>query len=151
MVTLSMWLNQFLVVIAWVRSMSNEPQTKNKLGSVISEQEFRTFAKKHILEIVKEALDREILELVRRWTILEEKQISSSTLDREINDGLFTPGISVGARAKAWPRYEVEVIKKAEIAGFDRDKKKLIVCQLMRKRSVLRQKLETEFLTKGHA
>tara|TARA_R110002049_G_C9172598_1_gene562115 strand:+ start:2433 stop:2687 length:255 start_codon:yes stop_codon:yes gene_type:complete len=72
--------------------------------------------------------------LLRKPTILTACAFSKSTLHNRINEGLFTPPVSIGARAVAWPSNEVESITNAIIAGKGNDEIKLLVKVLIEKR-----------------
>lgn len=72
--------------------------------------------------------------LLKKPTILKACGISKSTLHNRINSGLFTPPVSIGARAVAWPSNEVESITGAIIAGKSEEEIKLLVEVLVQKR-----------------
>ena len=42
---------------------------------------------------------------------------SDASIYNAIREGLFTAGVPIGQRAKAWPDYEVDAINAARIAG----------------------------------
>ncbi len=42
---------------------------------------------------------------------------SDASIYNAIRDGLFTTGVAIGKRAKAWPDYEIDAINAARIAG----------------------------------
>ena len=48
--------------------------------------------------------------------------------------GLLTPGISIGARAKAWPDYEIRALIEARVAGFTKEAMKKLVSDLIQAR-----------------
>lgn len=75
-----------------------------------------------------------MIELLKKPTILKACGISKSTLHNRINSGLFTPPVSIGARAVAWPSNEVESITSAIIAGKTEADIKLLVKVLIQKR-----------------
>jgi prophage regulatory protein len=75
-----------------------------------------------------------VITLLKKPTILKACGISKSTLHNRINDGLFTPPVSIGARAVAWPSNDVESITRAIIAGKGNDEIKLLVKVLIQKR-----------------
>lgn len=72
--------------------------------------------------------------LLRQPEVLPTQGFSKSTLYNQINDGLFVPPVSIGVRAVAWPRDEVEQITKARIAGKSPDEIRLLVKALIEKR-----------------
>lgn len=51
-----------------------------------------------------------------------------------VRAGLFTPGISIGARAKAWPDYEIRALIEARVAGFTQEALKKLVSDLIQAR-----------------
>ena len=54
---------------------------------------------------------------VRKSALLQELEVSKSTLEAWISDGLFPRPTSLGPRAVAWPRHEIEDWKHARIAA----------------------------------
>ena len=75
-----------------------------------------------------------MINLLKKPTILKACGISKSTLHNRINDGLFPPSISLGARAVAWPSNEVESLINAQISGKTLEEIKLLVKVLVEKR-----------------
>tara|TARA_R110001592_G_C13182613_1_gene751108 strand:+ start:3501 stop:3743 length:243 start_codon:yes stop_codon:yes gene_type:complete len=75
-----------------------------------------------------------MITLLKKPTILKACGISKSTLHNRINSGLFTPPVSLGARAVAWPSNEVESLVGAYIAGKSESEIKLLVKVLLEKR-----------------
>ena len=75
-----------------------------------------------------------MITLLKKPTILKACGISKSTLHNRINDGLFTPPVSIGARAVAWPSNEIESIVSAIIEGKTNDEIKLLVKSLIESR-----------------
>lgn len=75
--------------------------------------------------------------LLRKPEVLKLCGLARSTFHERINDGLFTPPVSLGGRAVAWPSYEVDIILKAMIASYDKDRIKSIVVDLISKRGEL--------------
>lgn len=59
-----------------------------------------------------------MFKFLRRDEICERRGVSKSTLNREIQSGLFTEPVLIGARAKAWPDNEVTSINQARLAGY---------------------------------
>lgn len=53
---------------------------------------------------------------VRKSALLQELEVSKSTLEAWISDGLFPRPTSLGPRAVAWPRHEIEDWKQQRIA-----------------------------------
>lgn len=42
---------------------------------------------------------------------------ADASIYNAIRDGLFTPGVGIGTRARGWPDYEVDAINAARVAG----------------------------------
>jgi len=55
--------------------------------------------------------------LLRRAGVEERLGKGRSALYDDIKMGLMTPGVSIGSRAVAWPRREVDALVAARIAG----------------------------------
>ena len=72
--------------------------------------------------------------LFKLLTVLTTYPKSKSALYNDINAGLFTPPILIGARSVAWPSNEVESIINAQIAGKTPEEIKLLVKELIEKR-----------------
>jgi prophage regulatory protein len=49
--------------------------------------------------------------------VLQAKGLKRSAHYEEVKAGLWTEGVSLGARAKGWPRRETELLLAARIAG----------------------------------
>lgn len=50
---------------------------------------------------------------------------------RQRHEGLLPPPVQIGPRAKALPEYEVEIIRKARVAGASPDELREIVQRLL--------------------
>ncbi len=61
-----------------------------------------------------------------------------SALYEDIGHGLFTPPVAIGARAVAWPDYEVQAINAARIAGMSDDEIREVVANLVEARKAAR-------------
>lgn len=59
---------------------------------------------------------------------------SDASVYNEIRAGLFTTGVAIGQRSKAWPDYEVDAINAARIAGKTDDEIRELVKVLHAKR-----------------
>lgn len=75
--------------------------------------------------------------ILRLPTVLHERGRSRSAHYLDIQQGLFTRPVSIGARAVGWPKNEVEVLNTARIAGKKDDEIREIVTQLEAARSVM--------------
>lgn len=69
---------------------------------------------------------------------------SLSTTYREVNDGLLTKPTAQGPNRKAWPRYEIETINRARLAGLDDEAIRKIVAALMAARRDLAKRSSFE-------
>lgn len=61
--------------------------------------------------------------------------VGNSTFYEWQKNGLMTPGIPLGTRAKVWPDYELDSIAAARIAGKSEDEIRALVSDLLAKRS----------------
>ncbi len=57
--------------------------------------------------------------LLRLPEVLRIRGRCRSSHYTDIQHGLFTPPVSIGARCVAWPASEVEALNLARISGFD--------------------------------
>lgn len=55
--------------------------------------------------------------ILRLPAVLKERGRSRSTHYLDIQQGLFTKPVSIGARAVGWPEHEVATLNEARIAG----------------------------------
>ncbi|MCB1741341.1 MAG: AlpA family phage regulatory protein [Gammaproteobacteria bacterium] len=63
-------------------------------------------------------------------SVLRERGRSRSAHYQDIQRGLFTKPVPIGARAVGWPDYEVSAINAARIAGKSDDEIRALVAQL---------------------
>ena len=61
--------------------------------------------------------------------------VSRSTFYHQINEGLITKPVQIGARAVGWPSNELDAILNARIAGKSQDDIKALVIELQRQRT----------------
>lgn len=59
-----------------------------------------------------------------------------STIYIRIKDGLLTEPVKIGKRAVGWPHFEIQLLIKASIAGFDENEIKLLVKNLEARRKI---------------
>jgi len=71
-----------------------------------------------------------ITTILRLPIVLKERARSRSAHYLDIQEGLFTKPISIGARAVGWPSNEVEAINDARIAGYTDDEIRELVTRL---------------------
>ena len=69
--------------------------------------------------------------ILRLPTVLRKRGRSRSSQYNDIEDGLFPPPISIGARAVGWPENEVDAINAARIAGKSDDAIRILVKELL--------------------
>lgn len=81
------------------------------------------------------------IKIERKPTVLSRFGISNSSLHIRINDGLFTPPCSLGARAVGWPEHETSAILKAMVAGQSKEQIKALVTTLVEQRKELMEGL----------
>jgi prophage regulatory protein len=79
--------------------------------------------------------------LLRPAAVITLRGCRKTQLYREIQQGLMPPGIIKGRRWTVWPRYEIEAINRAEIAGATADEKRELVRMLMAQRRLLRPEM----------
>ncbi|MCU7871350.1 MAG: AlpA family phage regulatory protein [Candidatus Thiodiazotropha sp. (ex Lucinoma borealis)] len=75
--------------------------------------------------------------LLRLPTVLEKRARSRSAHYLDIQEGLFTLPVLLGARSVGWPDYEVEAINAARIAGKSDDEIRNLVIKLEAARKAL--------------
>lgn len=79
------------------------------------------------------------MKMIRRKGVQAMTGQTKSPLYEDIRRGLFTAGVSIGARAKAWPEHEVVEINRARIAGKSSDDIRELVRQLHEARKAVQQ------------
>lgn len=72
-----------------------------------------------------------ITTLLRLPTVKQISGKGRSTLYRDIQKGLFTPGVEIGGSRVAWPSDEIQKINQARIAGKSDDEIKALVKELV--------------------
>ena len=72
--------------------------------------------------------------LIRLPNVLRQRGKSRSSHYGDIQQGLFTPPVKIGARASAWPDNEVEALNAARIAGKSDDEIRDLVKKLIASR-----------------
>jgi prophage regulatory protein len=68
--------------------------------------------------------------ILRLPAVLRERGRSRSTHYLDIQQGLFTRPVSIGARAVGWPEHEVATLNDARIAGKSDDEIRALVARL---------------------
>lgn len=74
--------------------------------------------------------------ILRLPSILRERGRSRSAHYMDIQQGLFTPPVPIGARAVGWPADELAAINAARIAGKSDDEIRALVAKLVAARRV---------------
>lgn len=59
--------------------------------------------------------------------VLKKRGRSRSAHYKDIQDGLFTCPVRIGARARGWPDHDVDIINAARIAGKTDDEIRVLV------------------------
>lgn len=74
--------------------------------------------------------------ILRLPAVLRERGRSRSAHYMDIQQGLFTPPVPIGARAVGWPADELTVLNAARIAGKTDDEIRALVLKLEAARKV---------------
>jgi prophage regulatory protein len=75
--------------------------------------------------------------ILRLPAVLRKRGRSRSAHYIDIQQGLFTRPVSIGARAVGWPEHEVAALNAARIAGKSDDQIRVMVAQLEAARKTL--------------
>ncbi|MFT6909544.1 MAG: prophage regulatory protein [Oleiphilaceae bacterium] len=81
--------------------------------------------------------DKLVIKIKRKSEIIKQIGISKSTLHARINQKLLPPPIQLGARAVGFLQHEIDTVLAAMIAGNTNKEIKLLVNELVAKRSLL--------------
>jgi prophage regulatory protein len=76
-----------------------------------------------------------LIELIRRTEVLHLTQRSKSSLYLDEQNGIFCPPVSIGCRAKAYLKHEVESVIQARIEGQTLEQLQSLVKNLIADRS----------------
>jgi prophage regulatory protein len=76
-----------------------------------------------------------LIELIRRAEVLQLTQRSKSSLYLDEQNGIFCPPVSIGCRAKAYLKHEVETVIQARIEGQTLEQLKALVKNLIANRT----------------
>lgn len=74
--------------------------------------------------------------ILRLPAVLQARGRSRSAHYLDIQQGLFTPPVAIGARAVGWPTREAEALNAARIAGQSDDEIRALVKRLLDARKV---------------
>lgn len=69
-------------------------------------------------------------DILRLPVVLRVRGLSRTSHYRDIKLGLFTPPVSIGARAVGWPSFEVVALNDARIAGRSEDEIRTLVTDM---------------------
>lgn len=87
------------------------------------------------------ALTSETLDLLHKILrlrhVLDARGVEKSQHYYDVQGGLFTPPVKLGAKAVGWPQSEVAAINAARIAGKSNDEIRSLVQQLLAARAAL--------------
>jgi prophage regulatory protein len=61
---------------------------------------------------------------------------STSSIYRDIRNGLFPPPVKLGENTSAWPEHEADAIARAQIAGADSARIRTLVSELVAARKL---------------
>jgi len=75
-------------------------------------------------------------QLIRRPLVLSLTQRSKSALQLDEKNGLFPPCISIGSRAKAYIKEEIDAVILARVQGKTPDQIKALVQELIQQRTM---------------
>jgi prophage regulatory protein len=78
---------------------------------------------------------KRLIQLIRRTSVLTQTARSKSALQLDEKAGLFCPPISIGDRAVAYIKHEVEAIIQARIEEQTPEQIKLLVQELIANRT----------------
>ena len=79
----------------------------------------------------------EYLQIERKPAVLQRIGLSRSTLHSKIQQGLWCPPISLGARAVGFIEHETDELIAAQINGYSPDQLRKLVSKLVLERAVL--------------
>lgn len=80
--------------------------------------------------------------ILRLPTVLRERGRSRSAHYQDIQQGLFTPPVQIGARAVGWPAHEVAMLNAARIAGKTPEEIRALVAKLEAARKTICVKVQ---------
>lgn len=80
---------------------------------------------------VTENLDAPVVCLLRLPAVLARTGSCRSSHYSRIADGLWTPPVAIGPRARAWPSDEVDLLIGARVAGYSDERIRQLVKQLL--------------------
>ncbi len=69
--------------------------------------------------------------ILRLPAVLRQRGRSRSAHYLDIQQGLFTPPVPIGARAVGWPADELAILNAARIAGKSEDEIRALVAKLL--------------------
>lgn len=72
-----------------------------------------------------------VIEFVPRLQFLKELDIPNSTYYQHADVGLLPPPIKMGERKAMLPRYELELVKRAIVAGASLEDRRALVAELV--------------------
>ena len=75
--------------------------------------------------------------IIRKEAVLERFPISTTTLYKQMNEGIFPPNIALGGRSVGWIEHEVDSVITAVAQGLGETTLKQLVAELVAKRNEL--------------
>lgn len=73
--------------------------------------------------------------LEKETDLLERIGLSKSTLNNKVNEGLWTPPVSLGARAVGFLQHESDELLTAHVGGYTTDEIRGLVKRLIKERN----------------
>ena len=80
---------------------------------------------------------KEHLQIERKSEVLQRIGLSRSTLHSKVQNGLWCPPISLGARAVGFLKHETDELIAAHMNGYSQDQLRDLVRKLVLERAVL--------------
>lgn len=79
------------------------------------------------------------IRMLRLPAVLDRSGNKRSTLYQLVKDGLYPPPVKIGSgeRAAAWIGHEIDAVNRARAAGWDDDRLRALVIQLVAERAAL--------------
>mgnify|MGYP001025517045 CR=1 FL=1 len=73
--------------------------------------------------------------IIRKAAVLERYPVGTTTLYKQINQGIFPPNVAMGSRLVGWIESEVDAVIAAIARGINEPSLKQLVTELVAKRN----------------